>query len=838
MPDSSRVREPLARALQRVRTALPVGRSLPHDAWVVRHRALLSLLWLHAAAIPAFGVFQGYPVLHSLLDGVPIAVFAAAATITTRRRSSTKLSSALVALGLLTSSALVVHLWSGQIEGHFHFFVVIALLMVYEDWLPFLLASAYVLVHHGLMGELMSTQVYSHAAGVANPWQWAFIHAAFVAAASGANIITWRLNEGVRAAQRSDHLLAEESQRRFRAAFDDAPIGMGFAALDGRWLDLNETLCRMLGRRQEDLLVLDVQTLTHPDDWRVEDHRLERLRAGEIGSYQMEKRLLRDDGACVTVLVSVSLARDPSGSPMYQIHQMQDVTERKHAEQSLRGAEKKYRTLVEGLPLVVYVDNIDDRSSNVYTSRQIEPILGYSVEEWQTDPDLFVKLLHPDDRERVFEESARAHSRGEPFRADYRLIARDGREVWFHDESVEVPEENGTARYSQGYLIDITERVQLESRLRQAQKVEAVGQLAGGVAHDLNNMMMAVIGFTDFALHELGDAHPGAALQLEQAKSAANRSALLTRQLLAFSRRQVLRPEPLDLNAVVSDVRALLERLIGEDIELRTALIPDLGLARADRSQIEQVIVNLSLNARDAMKGGGTILIETAAGETDEGPHVAVSVTDTGCGMDEATLGRAFEPFFTTKAPGEGTGLGLATVEGIVEQSGGRLTVSSEPGVGTSFTVYLPRVAAEMPAPRVVAPAAPTPSGSEAVLLVEDEALVREVVQEMLESSGYSVEAASTPGEAIGRVSDDPTQFDLLVTDVVMPEMNGRDLAERLTALDPSLRVLYTTGYAGKALDDRVALGSEAAVLQKPFSHDDLARKVREVLDAPARAAA
>lgn len=391
-----------------------------------------------------------------------------------------------------------------------------------------------------------------------------------------------------------------------------------------------------------------------------------------------------------------------------------------------------------------------------------------------------------------------------------------------------------------------TERGLLQSqiRLQSVQKMEAIGRLAGGIAHDFNNLVQAIGGYTEILLKKLPE-HDVLHGHAEEIKRAGDRAAALTRQLLAFSRQQVMQPKVLQLNTVVQNVETLLRRLIGEDVELETALTRDLGCVRADAVQVEQVLMNLALNARDAMPDGGTLTIETrdvVLTRSDQreafaikgGPYVLLSVSDTGHGMDAETRAKAFEPFFTTKAPGHGTGLGLSTVYGIVKQSDGYIWVDSEPGMGTRVRIYLPRVdaPAEVTEPRRPARVPASPRGHETLLLVEDEEGVRDVITEWLVSHGYTVLTACNGVEALAMATADTRPIDLLVADVVMPQMGGPALAQRLLPVRPEMKVIYVSGYADEAIGDPRVLAAGAAFLQKPFSLDTLLRKVRETLDA------
>lgn len=384
------------------------------------------------------------------------------------------------------------------------------------------------------------------------------------------------------------------------------------------------------------------------------------------------------------------------------------------------------------------------------------------------------------------------------------------------------------------------ERVRLETQLLHSQKLEAVGRLAGGIAHDFNNLLTAIIGYSEMALRDAED-RGKLRNDVEEIRKAADRAASLTRQLLAFSRRQVLQPKVLDVNAVVRDVDKMLRRLIGEDVDLVTVLTEDIGRIKADPGQIEQVLMNLAVNAKDAMPKGGKLTIETANVELDEayarahtsvipGPYVLVALSDTGHGMDAETQAKIFEPFFTTKEKGKGTGLGLSMVYGIVKQSGGNIWVYSEPGKGTTFKVYFPRVEDAVEVPRIAAPAVSRLQGSEVVLLAEDEEAVRELARDILERNGYTVLAASEGAEALGIAQAHEGEIHLLLTDVVMPGMRGRDLFERLAPLRPGLNVLYMSGYTDNAVVHQGILVPGTHFLQKPFTPDALLRKVREVL--------
>ena len=500
--------------------------------------------------------------------------------------------------------------------------------------------------------------------------------------------------------------------------------------------------------------------------------------------------------------------------------------ERARDEGSLRAAEAKYRTLVEQLPIGTYVNSFGTSLSPLYVSPQLEKMLGYSLAKWN-EPGFVANLIHPDDRARVLGEVARTHELAEPFSAEYRLIAADGRVVWVHDETVPVFDKDGERLFLQGFMLDVSDRKQLEEQLRHAQKLDAVGRLAGGIAHDFNNLLTAISGYAEFLLVRLdeGDPRREDAVEIQRA---ADRATALTRQLLAFSRRQVLTPRALDLGEAVRGLDSLLGRLLGEHIALRTVTPEEETTIVADVSQVEQVLLNLALNARDAMPDGGALTIDVShvkIGHGDErhptllpGAYVSLAVSDTGTGIDAATRAHLFEPFFTTKEQGKGTGLGLATVYGIVLQSGGDVTVETEPGRGSTFTVLLPEGAG---ATRAVGGGA---RGSETVLLVDDHELFRSLAREVLTGAGYHVLEAEEPAEAL-QLADTAGTVHVLVAEAAL---GGADLAARLEQRYPALAVVLTTDAAG--VSGHVNGGRHA--LDKPYSPQSLMRTVREALDA------
>jgi two-component system cell cycle sensor histidine kinase/response regulator CckA len=476
-----------------------------------------------------------------------------------------------------------------------------------------------------------------------------------------------------------------------------------------------------------------------------------------------------------------------------------------------------------------------------YMSPASEAVLGYAPDAFKSNPRLWLDRVHEDDREAARAWRERVLRLRRPERLLYRIRRRDGTLRWLDEEMVPAMDAEGAVVRLDGIARDVTEFKLLEEQFRQAQKMEAIGQLAGGIAHDFNNVLTLITSYTELLLEQIPPAAPQRA-DLDEIRAAAFRAADLTRQLLAFSRRQVVDSRVLDLNGVVNGMDKMLRRMLGDDVELTAALTTDLGRVRADHSQLEQVLLNLAVNARDAMPTGGKLTIETANVELDEaymrehvgvvpGKYVMLGVSDTGTGMDADTRARIFEPFFTTKGPGKGTGLGLATVYGIIKQSGGNVWVYSEPGAGATFKVYFPRVDAPLDAPPFAEAFTGSLSGTETILVVEDNASVRRLVSGVLKQHGYTVLDASDSAEALELASGYAGRIALLFTDVVMPGMSGRELAERLEAVRTDMRVLYTSGYTDDAVLRHGILQAGVNFIQKPFTPPILLRRVRDVLD-------
>ena len=515
--------------------------------------------------------------------------------------------------------------------------------------------------------------------------------------------------------------------------------------------------------------------------------------------------------------------------------QLASAIDHKRHEEALRQSESRYRSLVQSAVYGIYRSSVDGRFLDVNPA--LIHMLGYDSadEVVKLDPQREV-FVEPAEHERLLQEFQRT---GCLDSAEVRWKRKDGSVITVRLSGRAATELDEADQALEIIAEDITERRALEDQFRQAQKMEAVGRLAGGVAHDFNNLLMVVSGYTEVLMEALDQNDP-LLVKVQAIQQAADRATTLTRQLLAFSRKQLLELKVVDVNSIVADMERLLRPLIGENIDLTTKLTPNVGHTRADAGQLEQVIMNLVVNAKDAMPDGGRILIQTSEADPDTarrehsliepGTYILLSVSDTGAGMDRETQSRIFEPFFTTKEKGKGTGLGLSTVYGIVKQGGGYIFAQSEPGCGTTFRIYLPRVADPADSPRVDKHAQAAAGGSETVLLVEDEESVRELVRETLKTRGYRVIEASD-GIAGMRVSEEyQGNIEILITDVVMPGMSGRELAKRVAAARPNIRVLYLSGYTEDAIIHEGALEPGTGFLQKPFTLQVLARKVREVL--------
>jgi two-component system, cell cycle sensor histidine kinase and response regulator CckA len=605
-----------------------------------------------------------------------------------------------------------------------------------------------------------------------------------------------------------------------------------YAANDSEVLYLSPSSEAVWGRKLADMYrdPRFFEEHIHPDH---RDDTLATLR-GSAGKMALEYRIIRGDGAVRWLRTISTPVRDDAGRVERTVGITEDVTEEKRAEEELM----LLAAAVEQAGEAVLVT--DAQGVIQYVNPAFEEITGYSREDalGQTP-----RMLKSGKQSPTFYRHMWANlERGEPWRG--RIVNRRSDGALYTQETVITPVRSGGGEITHMVSVfgDVSERIRLEEQFRQAQKLEAIGRLAGGIAHDFNNVLTVIDGHAKFALDDLP---PGDALRadIQEIVAAADRAARLTRQLLTFSRQQVNEPVVLDVGEVIGRAEGMLGRLIGDDVDLEVSVAPHLSRILADSTQIEQVLTNLVINASDAMPGGGRIRIEAANVELDEdfthrfayavraGRYVRLTISDTGSGMDPDTMERIFEPFFSTKDRDRGTGLGLATVYGIVKQSNGYIWVYSEPGEGTTFKVYLPCTDRE-PTPLTQRPhEAEEPTGTETILVVEDQDSVRALVRRVLERAGYVIRDAPNGEAALRALEQDADAIDLLLTDVVMPGFSGRELSERARAIRPELPVLFMSGYAEHEIARRGALGPEMHLIEKPFEHRALQRKVREVLD-------
>jgi PAS domain S-box-containing protein len=627
------------------------------------------------------------------------------------------------------------------------------------------------------------------------------------------------------------------SEARFRRLFETRNEGFWILDADQRTVMANRRLTEMLGQSPAKMLGRSVT------DFVDEQHREllapTRPRRASVPGERSEIPLRRADGTILVSMVEGTPLFDDQGRYEGAFATVLDVTEQRRAEQALRVSEARFARLSDsGIIGIAFADvngNIHEANDAYFgmLGRTRDALVAGKM-RWD---DMTPPRWHEVDARAVAQ--LRATGIAQPWEKE--LLHADGRPVPVLVGVAMLDAANFIA-----FVADLTERKRAEEalrrseeQLRQSQKLEAIGVLAGGVAHDFNNLMSVVLSYSSWLIEDLREGDPlrNDALEIQRA---GERACALTRQLLAFSRRQVLQPEVLDLNEVVSGMEKMLRRLLGEDVALTSLADPEIPKVKVDAGQLEQVLMNLCVNSRDAMPKGGELTIETARVVLDEafaqqhagagvGPHVRLTVSDNGCGMDAATRARIFEPFFTTKEQGKGTGLGLSTVLGIIQQSGGTIWVYSEPGQGTSFKIYLPATEGETAV--ATAASAPADRGSETVLLVEDDETVRALARAILRRNGYQVLDASGGGEALLICEQHSGPIHLLLTDVVMPRMSGRQLAERLNPLRPDMRVLYMSGYTDDAVVLHGVLEAHVAFLQKPITPQALLRKVRRVLD-------
>jgi PAS domain S-box-containing protein len=610
---------------------------------------------------------------------------------------------------------------------------------------------------------------------------------------------------------------------------------------EGKPTSWNPGIRRVLGYDKAEFLAVTAAQLYTPEDREGGVPARDLAEATERGRATTERWVVRKDGSRFRGSVSTTSVHDRQGRLLGFARRLRDLSESHQVAEQLRRHQEALELALEAAALGTWEHDLV--TGEKHWDARAKALFGFPEEATVTHA-LWRDALHPEDREGACDRWDRATKDRSPYSAEYRVIWPDGsvHSIMTVGRGTFDPGTGEPLRMA-GVMLDLTERRRTEEHLQESLRLEAVGRLAGGIAHDLNNMLAAILGFSEFLNRSLAPGDPRRA-DVEQIARAADRSAGLTRQLLAYARRELIQPRPLDINAVVRRAEALLPSILGENVELVLRLAPSLGVVHADPRQIEQTLVNLVLNARDAMPQGGRVTIETrrvefvaGAGEPEDagaaaaGSFTMLGVTDTGHGMDAATLQRVWEPFFTTKPSGHGTGLGLSSVYGAAKQSGGFVRAESEPGRGTTMQVYWPEVRGE---PEPLADSGGLPeveAGSETVLIVEDEDQVRDLAVRALRTRGYECRQARNAWEALHLLEQEDSRIDLVVTDVVMPGMSGGELGDRLALLRPGLPILYTSAFTDEDVIRRGMLGHGRPFLQKPWTPHDLARKVREVID-------
>ncbi len=644
-----------------------------------------------------------------------------------------------------------------------------------------------------------------------------------------------------RVQSRREKTLAQDALRRseanLRAIFNNSVQCFVLIDRDGTIQALNRTAVewgeRILGRRfQEGDRIHDFI----PD-------AAEGFRVALGGEYRQVERCIRDSSGVERWFDTTHApVVDEQSEVIGVCLNAQEVSERKRAEHALRDSEARYRDLFDNASDLVCTTAPD--GTFLYVNRAWHDGIGY------TDADLagrrFLELVHPESRERYLQVVSRVLAGESLNHVELVLVTSSGTPITVEGNLSATPV-NSQAVMLRGIYRDVTERKRIEEQLLRAERMQAAGRLAGGVAHEVNNMMTGVIGFSEFVLQSLPADDPRRG-EVQEIIKAGSRAADVTRQLLAFTRQQLMRPEVLELNQALGGLEKLLRRSLGEGHRLELLLSSDTGRIQADRGQLEQVLINLVLNAKDAMSEPGRVTIATERATLDQayiqrheevpivpGEYIRLTVSDTGCGMTPEVQAKIFEPFFTTKPVGQGTGLGLSTVYGIVKQSGGFIWVYSEVGYGTAFKIYLPRLGVGETAAMVSDRSGPPSGGSETILVVEDEEMVRALACRALREHGYTVLEASHGFEAVEQVEQHGGSIDLVISDVVMPELGGRELGQRLAQMNRELPVLYMSGYTGEDVIQRGLLDPEATFQQKPFTPEGLARKVRQMLDTRVR---
>jgi len=640
----------------------------------------------------------------------------------------------------------------------------------------------------------------------------------------------------------------KESEERFRSLFENAPLGYQSLDANGDFMEVNETWCSLLGYTKEEVLSRNFSEFIHPDFREVFKENFPKFKSmGYILGVEFE--MVKKDGSEIVVSFDGKIGHKDDGSFKQTHCVLKDITERKQAEDALRESE----SLMRETQAIAHVGSYSRclQTGRVEWSEEHFRIFGYEPGEVKPTFELVRDHIHPEDRSRFFAAHEALLEKDEPYDMVYRIRRKDGTERIVNSRSTFERDRAGKPVRQVGAILDITDHKQLEEQLQHARKMEAVGQLAAGVAHEFNNLLFGILGSADLILatHE-GKVPELLDRPLQDIKKCGQRGAALTKQLLSFARKKTPEVSLFDINQVVGELESVLRQVGGGLMTLELDLAADLPPIEADRGEIEQAIMNLASNARDAMPDGGTLTIQTATEQLDEarlsgyphaqpGPYVQLSAADTGCGMTPETVERVFEPFFTTKPVGKGTGLGLSTAFADVTRSGGTIEVDSRQGEGTVFRIFLPAaVEKSIPASEDAKPSADRcPGGSETILVVDDDEVVLDSAAFLLETQGYSVIQALGGREALEAAESHDGQIELLLTDVTMPEMNGWELAQKLAEQRSDMKVIFMSGYAEDVLRAGAAKGERIEFLEKPPKTDTLFRRIREVLDATSRSA-
>jgi PAS domain S-box-containing protein len=634
-----------------------------------------------------------------------------------------------------------------------------------------------------------------------------------------------------------------KNKEHFRDIFENAPIGIFIASLEGKLYTVNLAYAQMLGYDSCEEVVTAVNKTNATERLYVDKENRDKFvqkASNQTGWFFTENRYYRKDGTIMTANLYFRVVRntDQTIPVPYLEGFMQDITERKQMETALQGSEHRLKLAATAGHLGVW--DMDIETGNLFWDDRMCEIYGFKKDSFPGTIEAWEKCLHPEDRERAIKEGRAVSRGGESYETAFRILHPNGSVKYIKANGLVIRDTEGKPIRVIGINWDVTEEKIFEEKLHQAQKMELVGRLAGGVAHDFNNILTAIIGYGNLINIKLPATNP-VHHYADQIIASSEKAADLTRSLLAFSRKQVINPAPFDVNRIVTDMQTMLERVIGEDIEFKVKTADQDLIVMSDKNQLEQVLMNLVTNARDAMPQGGTLSITTEESKIDErfirahqyglvGRYAVISVTDDGVGMDKTTKEHIFEPFFTTKEVGKGTGLGLAMAYGTIKQQNGFINVYSEPGMGTSFRVYLPLTQTNMQHTQEE-PATTVSRGTETLLLVEDDNAVRKVTRSMLEELGYDIIEAIDGEQAIELFRENRDRVQLVISDVIMPRLGGKDIHRELKKIKSDIKILYISGYATNILEQQGVEKGEKNFLAKPFGPDTLSRKIREVLD-------